>query len=131
MTPPPSGSSLPAGHSAPASSPASPILPAAPARSGAITVLPIIVAVSSAHLLNDTIQSLLPALYPVLKDELHITFAQVGLITLTFQLTASILQPFVGLYTDRHPQPFSLAAGMVFTLGGVVLLASLFATVGS
>jgi FSR family fosmidomycin resistance protein-like MFS transporter len=84
--------------------------------------LPIIVAVSSAHLLNDTIQSLLPALYPVLKDELHITFAQVGLITLTFQLTASLLQPFVGLYTDRHPQPFSLAAGMVFTLGGVALL---------
>jgi FSR family fosmidomycin resistance protein-like MFS transporter len=122
MTPPPSGSSLPAGHSAPASSPASPLLPAAPARSGAITVLPIIVAVSSAHLLNDTIQSLLPALYPVLKDELHITFAQVGLITLTFQLTASLLQPFVGLYTDRHPQPFSLAAGMVFTLGGVALL---------
>ncbi len=122
MTPPPPGRSLLAGDSAPASSPDSRLLPAAPARSGATTVLPIIVAVSSAHLLNDTIQSLLPALYPVLKDELHITFAQVGLITLTFQLTASILQPFVGLYTDRHPQPFSLAAGMVFTLGGVALL---------
>ncbi|MSU25021.1 MAG: MFS transporter [Opitutus sp.] len=99
--------------------------PSAPARPAAAptTVLPIIVAVSSAHLLNDTIQSLLPALYPVLKDELHLTFAQVGLITLAFQLTASILQPFVGLYTDRRPQPFSLAAGMVFTLCGVVLLA--------
>lgn len=94
-----------------------------PASSAATTtVLPIILAVSSAHLLNDTIQSLLPALYPILKDELHISFSQVGLITLAFQLTASILQPFVGLYTDRHPQPFSLAAGMVFTLGGVALL---------
>ncbi len=122
MTPPPPGRSLLAGDSVPSSSPASRLLPATPSRPAATTVLPIIVAVSSAHLLNDTIQSLLPALYPVLKDELHITFAQVGLITLTFQLTASILQPFVGLYTDRHPQPFSLAAGMVFTLGGVVLL---------
>jgi FSR family fosmidomycin resistance protein-like MFS transporter len=91
-------------------------------RANSTTVLPIILAVSSAHLLNDTIQSLLPALYPILKDELHINFTQVGLITLAFQLTASLLQPFVGLYTDRHPQPFSLAAGMVFTLGGVILL---------
>ena len=95
-----------------------PVPAAAPA-----TVLPILFAVSSAHLLNDTIQSLLPALYPILKGELNISFAQVGLITLAFQLTASLLQPFVGLYTDRRPQPFSLATGMVFTLGGVVLLA--------
>jgi len=94
--------------------------PASP--SATTTVLPIILAVSSAHLLNDTIQSLLPALYPILKDELHINFSQVGLITLAFQLTASILQPFVGLFTDRHPQPFSLATGMVFTLAGVILL---------
>jgi FSR family fosmidomycin resistance protein-like MFS transporter len=100
-----------------ASSPAT-----SPASVAPTTVLPIILAVSSAHLLNDTIQSLLPALYPILKDELAISFTQVGLITLAFQLTASLLQPFVGLYTDRHPQPFSLAAGMVFTLGGVALL---------
>jgi len=98
-----------------------PAAPSAPTASA--TALPIILAVSGAHLLNDVIQSLLPALYPVLKEELHLTFAQVGLITLAFQLTASILQPFVGLYTDRRPQPFSLAAGMVFTLGGVLLLA--------
>ena len=97
-------------------------LPAPLPSSAPTTVLPIILAVSSAHLLNDTIQSLLPALYPILKDELHINFTQVGLITLAFQLTASLLQPFVGLFTDRHPQPFSLAAGMVFTLGGVILL---------
>lgn len=94
-----------------------------PASAAPTTVLPIILAVSSAHLLNDTIQSLLPALYPILKDELAISFTQVGLITLAFQLTASLLQPFVGLYTERHPQPFSLAAGMVFSLGGVALLA--------
>ncbi len=101
-------------------------LPATPATApppAAATVLPVIFAVSGAHLLNDTIQSLLPALYPVLKDELQISFTQVGLITLAFQLTASILQPFVGLYTDRRPQPYSLAAGMVFTFCGVLLLA--------
>jgi FSR family fosmidomycin resistance protein-like MFS transporter len=91
-------------------------------RSADGTVLPIILAVSSAHLLNDTIQSLLPALYPILKDELAINFTQVGLITLAFQLTASLLQPVIGLFTDRHPQPFSLAAGMVLSLGGVLLL---------
>lgn len=83
----------------------------------------ILFAISAGHLLNDTIQSLLPAIYPVLKDELHLSFAQIGLITLAFQLTASILQPLVGAFTDRYPQPFSLAAGTVFTLGGVGLLA--------
>lgn len=86
------------------------------------TALRIILAVSAGHLLNDTIQSLLPAIYPVLKSELGLTFAQIGLITLAFQLTASLLQPAVGLFTDHHPQPFSLATGMVFTLTGVVLL---------
>jgi len=94
----------------------------APTSAATATVLPIILAVSSAHLLNDTIQSLLPALYPILKDELAINFTQVGLITLAFQLTASLLQPVIGLFTDRHPQPFSLAAGMVLSLGGVLLL---------
>jgi FSR family fosmidomycin resistance protein-like MFS transporter len=76
-----------------------------------------------AHLLNDTMQSVIPAIYPVLKTELRLDFRHIGLITLTNQLTASILQPFVGLYTDKRPQPFSLAIGMGFTLVGLALLA--------
>ncbi len=87
------------------------------------TALHILFAISAGHLLNDTIQSLIPAIYPLLKESLHLSFAQIGLITLAFQLTASLLQPVVGLYTDRHPQPYSLAAGMVFTFAGLVLLA--------
>ncbi len=83
----------------------------------------ILCALSVGHLLNDTVQSLLPALYPLLKDSLDLTFAQIGLITLAFQLTASLLQPLVGLVTDRHPQPYSLAAGMVLSLVGLLLLA--------
>ncbi len=85
--------------------------------------LPILLAISAGHLLNDTVQSLLPALYPLLKDSLNLSFAQIGLITLAFQLTASLLQPLVGLFTDRYPQPFSLAAGMVLSLAGLLLLA--------
>ncbi|HSY53440.1 MAG TPA: MFS transporter [Opitutaceae bacterium] len=85
------------------------------------TALAILFTISCGHLLNDTIQSLLPALYPLLKISLHLNFAQVGLITLAFQLTASLLQPFVGIYTDHHPQPFSLVAAMIITLVGVVL----------
>lgn len=86
------------------------------------TVFPILLAISFSHLLNDTIQSLIPSTYPLLKRSLHLDFSQLGLITFCFQLTASILQPFVGLYTDRHPKPYSLAAGMCFTLIGLVLL---------
>ena len=86
------------------------------------TVLAILLAISFSHLLNDTIQSLLPAIYPLLKTSFHLSFVQVGLITLAFQMTASVLQPFVGLYTDRHPKPYSLAFGMGLTLGGLVLL---------
>ena len=86
------------------------------------TVLAILFAISFSHLLNDTIQSLIPAIYPLLKTSFHLSFVQVGLITLAFQMTASILQPFVGLYTDRRPQPYSLACGMGLTLGGLVLL---------
>lgn len=82
----------------------------------------VLAAISVSHLLNDTLQSLIPALYPVVKDGFHLNFAQVGLITLTFQLTASILQPVVGAVTDRRPQPFSLAVGMGLTLFGLVLL---------
>jgi len=79
-------------------------------------------ALSISHLLNDAIQSLLPAIYPVLKESFRLSFTQVGLITLTFQGTASLLQPLVGLYTDRQPKPFSLATGMGITLMGLVLL---------
>ncbi|MBV9490174.1 MAG: MFS transporter, partial [Verrucomicrobia bacterium] len=86
------------------------------------TVLIIILAVSFCHLLNDAIQSLIPSLYPILKNSYHLTFGQIGLITLTFQLTASLLQPMVGLYTDHRPQPRSLAIGMGFTLVGLLLL---------
>lgn len=71
-------------------------------------------------MLNDMIQSLIPSIYPILKDTFELSFTQVGLITLTFQLTASIFQPFVGTYTDKNPQPFSLAIGMGFTLIGLI-----------
>jgi FSR family fosmidomycin resistance protein-like MFS transporter len=86
------------------------------------TVMKVLLAMSFSHLLNDTIQSLLPAIYPMLKENYHLTFTQIGLITLTFQVTASLLQPVVGYYTDRRPQPYSLAIGMGLTLGGLVLL---------
>lgn len=79
-------------------------------------------ALSVSHLLNDTIQSLLPAIYPVLKESFRLNYAQIGLITLTFQLTASLLQPLVGYYTDRRPKPYSLAAGMGATLVGLLIL---------
>jgi FSR family fosmidomycin resistance protein-like MFS transporter len=86
------------------------------------TVFSILIAISFSHLLNDTMQSLIPSTYPLLKKSLHLDFGQLGLITFCFQLTASLLQPFVGLYTDKKPQPWSLAAGMCFTLVGLVLL---------
>jgi FSR family fosmidomycin resistance protein-like MFS transporter len=86
------------------------------------TVLSVILALSFSHLLNDTIQSLLPSIYPLLKANYGLTFTQIGLITFTFQGTASLLQPLVGLYTDRHPKPYSLAFGMGITLVGLVLL---------
>src|SRR6201993_3978702 len=91
-------------------------------RTGNEAVFAILFAASFSHLLNDTIQSLIPAIYPVLKDSFQLNFAQIGLITLTFQITASMLQPIVGLYTDRRPQPFSLAIGMGFSLVGLILL---------
>ncbi|HTT57737.1 MAG TPA: MFS transporter [Opitutaceae bacterium] len=87
------------------------------------TVLRILLALSAGHLINDTLQSLLPAIYPLLKQSFGLSFAQVGLITFTFQLTASLLQPLVGSYTDHRPRPYSLATGMGLTLGGLVLLA--------
>jgi len=90
------------------------------AREG--TVFPILAAISFSHLLNDMIQSLLPAIYPILKSNYQLDFAKIGLITLTTQLTASLLQPLIGLYTDRKPQPYSLPFGMGFTLMGLTML---------
>ena len=87
------------------------------------TAYAILFTMGTCHLLNDMIQSVIPAIYPLLKDKFGFTFAQIGVITLVFQLTSSVLQPFVGQYADRHPQPYSLAAGMCFTLLGLVSLA--------
>src|SRR5689334_21853332 len=84
--------------------------------------VPILAAISVSHLLNDLIQSLLPAIYPILKRDFHLDFGQIGFLTLTFQLTASLLQPMIGTFTDRKPQPFSLVAGMGFTLIGLLTL---------
>jgi FSR family fosmidomycin resistance protein-like MFS transporter len=94
--------------------------PAAPRRD--TTVYTILFAICFCHLLNDMMQALVPAIYPLLKNEFHLDFAQVGLITFTWQLMASLLQPAVGLYTDRRPQPYSLAFGMVFTFAGLLLV---------
>jgi FSR family fosmidomycin resistance protein-like MFS transporter len=96
----------------------------APAPSRAGPVYGVIAAISICHLLNDLIQSLVPAIYPILKSTYALDFGQIGLITLAFQLTASLLQPVVGIYTDRHPLPFSLSIGMGFTLLGLLLLGS-------
>lgn len=97
----------------------------APAQKAAEqTVMVILLAISFSHLLNDTIQSLIPAVYPLIKDSFHLNYGQVGLITFTFQLTASLLQPLVGIYTDRRPIPYSLATGMGFTLIGLVMLST-------
>src|SRR6185437_12355342 len=86
------------------------------------TTFAIILSLSFCHLLNDMMQSLVPALYPILKDNYGLSFAQVGLITLAFQFTASMLQPVVGMYTDRKPQPYSLMVGMGFTLIGLLMM---------
>src|SRR5258706_1634554 len=83
----------------------------------------IILALSFSHFLNDTMQSLVPALYPMLKDSYGLSFAQIGLITLTMQVTSSFLQPMVGLFADHRPQPYSLAVGMGVTFIGLLLLA--------
>ncbi|KAB2852043.1 MAG: MFS transporter, partial [Ignavibacterium sp.] len=82
------------------------------------TVFPVLFALSFSHLLNDTLQSLIPSIYPIIKSNYNLTFSQIGLITLTFQFAASLFQPLVGFYTDKKPQPYSLAVGMTFTLTG-------------
>ena len=88
------------------------------------TAFRILASLSVCHLLNDLLQSLLPAVYPILKSSYHLDFVQVGLITATSQLTASLLQPLVGMYTDRRPMPYSLAVGMGFTLSGLLALSA-------
>ncbi|NHB88118.1 MFS transporter [Photorhabdus tasmaniensis] len=93
------------------------------ARKTKNTVFTILGAISISHLLNDMIQSLILAIYPLLQLEFNLSFVQIGMITLTYQITASLLQPLIGLYTDKHPQPYSLPIGMSFTLSGLLLLA--------
>jgi MFS transporter, FSR family, fosmidomycin resistance protein len=96
---------------------------AAPKRIDEGTLFRVLTAVSFCHLLNDMVQSLVPSMYPILKDSFHLDFTRIGLITLTYQITASLLQPVVGYFTDRKPVPYSLPVGMGFTLVGLLLLA--------
>jgi FSR family fosmidomycin resistance protein-like MFS transporter len=96
---------------------------AAPSRAGRVA-FPVLGAVSFCHLLNDMMQSLLPAIYPILKGGFGLSFGQIGLLTLAYQITASLLQPLIGRYTDRRPQPYSLPVGMGFTLTGLLVLAA-------
>lgn len=93
-----------------------------PRQTATDTAFAVLGAISFCHLLNDLLQSMLPAIYPMLKSSYQLDFGQIGLITLTYQLTASLLQPLVGLYTDRRPRPYSLTVGMGFTLIGLLLL---------
>jgi FSR family fosmidomycin resistance protein-like MFS transporter len=92
----------------------------------ATTVMKILWALSLSHLINDTLQALLPAIYPLLKDSYHLSFTQIGLITLTYQVTGSLLQPLVGYYTDRRPKPYSLVIGMGVTMTGLAMLSHAF-----
>lgn len=87
------------------------------------TVYSMLVICGISHFLNDMIQSIIPSIYPILKANFDFSFAQIGIITLVFQMTSSILQPFTGLYADRHPRPYALSVGMCFTLTGLLLLA--------
>ncbi len=91
-------------------------------RAAEHTVFAVIVAVSVCHLLNDMMQALLPAIYPNLKADFGLSFGQVGLVSLVYQVTASILQPLVGLYADRYPTPLALPAGTLFSLAGLLVL---------
>jgi FSR family fosmidomycin resistance protein-like MFS transporter len=99
-------------------------LPYRPASRGQHAVYFILTSVAVCHLLNDMMASLLPSIYPMFKSLLHLSFGQIGLMALTYQLTASLLQPVVGLYTDRHPKPFSLPIGLCSTLIGLLLLSA-------
>ncbi|OBZ16551.1 MULTISPECIES: MFS transporter [Bacillales] len=86
------------------------------------TLFPLLFAISFVHLINDTIQSVVPALFPILKDSLSLSFAQIGLISLMINVTAALLQPIIGIFSDTHPKPMLLPIGMLFTLGGVAAL---------
>jgi FSR family fosmidomycin resistance protein-like MFS transporter len=99
------------------------VLPVAASAGVPTSAAAILLAVSFCHLLNDAIQALIPALYPLLKESFELNFTQIGLITLTFQLVGSVLQPVVGFYTDRYPRPYSLVFGMGVTGCGLILLA--------
>ncbi|WP_304505150.1 MFS transporter [Achromobacter sp. ES-001] len=112
MVPAPAAQATAATSAAPSTTPSTP----------PSTAYKVLGAISVAHLMNDMIQSILLAIYPMLKDSFSLSFAQIGLITLVYQLAASLLQPFIGLYTDRHPKPYSLPVGMSFTLAGLLLL---------
>lgn len=83
----------------------------------------VLLALGLSHLMNDTVQSLIPAVYPILKNSFSLDFAKIGMITLTFQIAGALFQPAIGLYTDRHPLPYSAAAGMIFTIAGLISLA--------
>ncbi|MDR3496631.1 MAG: MFS transporter [Ancalomicrobiaceae bacterium] len=100
-------------------------LPSAPVGAPAIqaTAFAILIAISCGHLINDMLQALVPSVYPLLADSFHLDYGAIGFLTLTWQLTASILQPLVGIYTDKYPQPFSLAVGMGSTLIGLIIMA--------
>ena len=87
------------------------------------TMYSMLVICGISHFLNDMIQSIIPSIYPIIKDKFDFSFAQIGIITLVFQMTSSILQPFTGLYADRHPHPYALSIGMCFTLTGLLMLA--------
>ncbi len=87
------------------------------------TVYSILFSISFAHLLNDLIQAIIPSVYPILKQNYHLSFSQIGLITFAFQLTASLFQPFVGYYTDKYPKPFSQIYGMLFSMAGIISIA--------
>ena len=110
------------GHSVAPADAAGPL--AAKPSAGGQTAVGILLAVSAAHLLNDLMQSVIPAIYPILKANFLLSFGEIGLVQLAFQLTASLLQPVVGLYTDRRPHPFSLVLGMGFTLIGLLILST-------
>jgi Arabinose efflux permease len=96
---------------------------AAATKQASATIYPVLFALSFSHLLNDTIQSLIPAIYPIVKDSFHLSFSQIGVITLIFQLSSSLLQPLVGVVTDSRPYPYALPVGMGFSLAGLVMMA--------
>src|ERR1700685_2909797 len=101
---------------------ANPVQTEASKHVGEKLVFSILFAAAFCHFLNDMVQSLIPAIYPILKKSFHLDFSQIGMITLTYQITRSLIQPLIGHFNDRHPRPYSLAIGIGFTLIGLVAL---------